>query len=271
MTTSNGNDPDLGITGEGHRQRNGDGERLVPANEVAEIVSKRIGEVNAKHDREIADLKLAMVNQQTANQQTANPPPAPAKVYSRAELAVAVEKNQISEEKANEIFDRQQEQRIKDGVLKEVGGALQAHQQNTFVQNKIAAYKEHLPDINSPGTKAYQDLQQEIQTQMQFTGQANSSPALELQALRVLFGDEGKLRPVGEHERETHQDTHFGGDQNGGNQQQGQHKLKLTQAEQSYYQKAIDNKVYKDWDAVADELKFSNQGLRERSAARHGR
>jgi hypothetical protein len=91
--------------------------------------------------------------------------------------------------------------------------------------------------------------------------------ATQLKAIRAVLGPVEKLKAAksGRTSHEGHRETGGGG---GAGPRGGQGNLKLSAKERTHYEgKVGPGKLYKDWKAVEDELKFARPETRQRHGA----
>ena len=248
--------------GDKGRERDESGQRVVPASEVANIVSERLNSEREKHDREIAKLREEIAESRKA----------PPKTYNRAELEELVGKGRLTKEQANEIHDKQLEQRVAGTVVNKVSELMTEQTRDSGIQSQIDQYKSFDAELNSPGSPAYKKVQDEVKHLMNIQGIDKPSKAMELVALRTVYGPAERLKEINTNEldRSTHQDV-----RTGGQMKHGEHKDAdtppnyLSADEKKYYGDLISKGIYTDWTAVHEEQKFANPGLRARAQARN--
>jgi len=194
--------------------------------------------------------------------------------YTREQLAAAVSDSKISEAEANAIWDRQQESRIRDGVMGEIKTVLTTAQREAEIQRRIDQFIGFDPELATPGTEAYNAVQNEKRSQQAAFGTKLSAKELEYQALRTLYGDETRLsnRSINERDRPSHRETYHGGGHRdsggGGDTELDKFKKSLHSDEFTYYDDLIKKGQYSGWEEVQKEQKYANSGLRKRTAAR---
>ena len=194
----------------------------------------------------------------------AKPPPAtePAKIWTKAELRKAIDDGQITEIQAEDVLERQREAQIARQVAEGVKAAVSETTTKQMVEEGLAAYKELIPELNTPGSEPWQRGKAQFDYLVKL-GQPKSH-ATELVALQALYGPVDKLKQAkgAANEPETHQDG--GSDEGPG--VAAPKKLRLSGDEKRYYGDLINKGIYKDWAQVEAEMKFANQRLR----AKHG-
>lgn len=263
-------DPDLELK-KGGSENDDPGQRPIPANEVNEIVSNRVNEVNAKHAEETGRLQgqIDVLTQQS--KQTTQPQQ---KTYSRAELNAAVTEGKISQDEADQIVDKQ----LTTQITADVTDNLTQQGTENSRQVMINSYVSHDPDIATPGTDARKRVEAEVRAQLELSGDHTATLRHEVLALRAIYGDVNKLGKVNTkpEDRETHMDTLQSSNDSGSDKKQSsQIKVDdsgnitgLARDEKAYYQDLINKGVYRDWKAVEVEMKFSDAALRQRAGAR---
>ena len=246
--------------GEERPLRNEKGEKILSSSEVADIVAKRIEENNRRWEKQIAEM-----------QKKETPP---AKSYSRAQLADFVSKGQMSQDQANVVWDKQQEEKITSKVVGEVGNLINNEKRGSELQGQINEYFAFDPALREDGSDAYKRIQGEITEQMRILGVTQQTKAVELAALRSIYGPSTSLKNItaGERDRQTHEDINSRGGMKISDKEIDPNTPPsyLTADEKRYYADQIARGTggYKDWDDVHKEMKFADQKLRARVGAR---
>ncbi|MFZ2652450.1 MAG: hypothetical protein WA210_20305 [Burkholderiaceae bacterium] len=193
----------------------------------------------------------------------ADPPAAPPKTYSRAELRQAVEDSKISQDQADEIWDRQTEARITQTVSERVRGETLTQ----TVEQKRDAYFSRHAELNDPTSAAFKRVDAIFTDLMK-----NGSPktvATELAALKIAFPDGGDLGP-GETVRGTSPEIGGGGSPPRGRNVQEKDTdppADLNARQRQHYERLVGpGNLYPDWKAVREELKHAKPSARTRAA-----
>lgn len=227
--------------------------------EVSKLLSQRINENNERWQKQVDELKQQL---ETKSE--------PKKVYSRAELNAAVESGKITEAEAQSIFDRQQQQQTEDAAKKAATETITEITQTSKIQASIDKYTAFDPGLLEEGSDSRRRIESEIRAQMGIFNQTKATLATELAALRAVYGPEDRLTTTQRKDRETHQDTNTGTDNDVEIKLNKDGSIKgMSKREKDYYQNMIDKGYYKDMKEVAEKIqKFGNQGIRKRAAAR---
>lgn len=182
------------------------------------------------------------------------------KVYTRADLKVMVDAGQITAEQADEQIEFQISQRAaqvaRDTVHQET--------QKGTVDSQLAEYKALAPELLNTGSEVYQKVKVEYDF-LRSTGDPRNV-VTELKAIRAALGPLDKLRAA-KAGRTSHESTPELGGEGGEGRRSGEGSLKLSAKERKHYEKGIETGRYKDWKAVADELKFANPNTRRKHGA----
>lgn len=213
----------------------------------------------AQRDLEMAELRGRL------SAQTATPPPAPVKVWTRAELENQVALGQMTEEAASQVYEAQIQRRVDETVKSTVDVRSLVDR----LDAELTEYETLRPDVLKAGSADRQRVAAEYQYLTR-----NGSPetkATELAALRAVFGPIAKLKAASAatSRRETHQEggSGDGGADNADTRQDGSPKG-LSARERQFYQRGIDDGRYADWKAVEAELAYANPDLRRKMGAR---
>jgi len=244
--------------GDEGRRRDDDGQRVVPADEVSKIVSEAVNRATSPLKDQITSLETKVNASVQTNKETTQ--------YTRAQLAAAVENEKISQAEADAIFDKQQDQRVQDTTI----SIINQNTQEQRIQGNIDKYKEFDADLNDSTSDAYRQVASEVAEQCQLLNLEAPTLALELNALKSVYGPVSRLKP-NQRDRQTHQDIST----NEGNDKPGDVTLNddgspkgLSKDEKIYYQDLINKKIYSDWKQVEEEMKHADSRLRNRVAGR---
>lgn len=245
--------------GDGGRDRDDNGQRVVPADEVSQIVSNAVNRATAPLKDQIANLES----------KAANPnPPKEDKVYTRAQLNAAVADERITQAEADAIWDKQQEKRNTDTTIQLINQS----RNDDKIQVEIDKYKAFDPDLDERTSDAYTKVALEVQEQCRLLGIQQPTLAVELNALKTIYGPANRLKNPQQKDRQAHQDTVT----NDGDDKPKKVEVNddgspvgLTKDERAYYQDLINKGIYRDWNDVAKEMGHADQQLRQRTSARN--
>lgn len=263
-------DPNVNDNGEGGQGSDDPGQRFIPANEVNEIVSKRVNEVTSKFTEKMARMEgeLDAYAKQSAKPQQED------KIYTRAELNAFVNDGKLTQDEADNVVDKQLRKQVTADVTKNMTLQGKENAQQTMINDYIA----HDPDIAIPGTDARNRIEGEVRAQLELSGDTEATLRHEVLALRAIYGDVKNLTQVNlnPEQRDTHMDTMTGGDGGSGHTKQSSaikvddsgNITGLSRDEKSYYQDLINKGTYSGWAAVAEEMKYADTALRQRVGSR---
>ncbi len=187
------------------------------------------------------------------------------KIYTLAELRTAVEGGTISQTTADQIFEGQQKSEMTTAIQSAMKDFSVETNENQTIQSQIKDYVDLLPDMNKTDTKdrgklqtAYNDL-----TGVLGLPKENSleDRKIQLLAMKNAFGPIDAVRTAksslsNEH-RESHQEQF--GNSGGDNGTDEKIPKGLTDGQKRHYSRQIENGLYKDWNAVTEELKFAKK------------
>jgi len=166
--------------------------------------------------------------------------------YSREELLSMVEDEKITQLQADKLWEKQ----IEDSVTKKVLGTVSKIDSQKQINQDLREYKRLKPGISKNGSEDREKVAEEYAYLISI-GQPDSV-STELTAVRNVFGPVEKLKK--KLELETHQET--GG---GEPPPKEEHKVlkNMDTRQKDYYTKRIEQGIYKSWDEVEKELKYS--------------
>jgi hypothetical protein len=216
-----------------------------------------------KREREIAALRAEFEGK--LEKATAKAPEEP-KVYTRADLNAMVEAGTINQAQADAQMDFQTRETAKAEAARVATEIVNRSTRTGDVTAQISSYVEAEPELKDKSSDTYQKVAEEFRF---FVGQGDDpkSLATELKAIRAALGPIEKLKAAksGRTSHEGHRETGGGG---GAGPKGGQGNLKLSAKERTHYEgKVGPGKLYKDWKAVEDELKFARPETRQRHGA----
>ncbi len=177
------------------------------------------------------------------------------KTYTRADLRAAVDAKQITQEQADDLWDRQRETQITENAKTVALDAVSGKQAKERIDADLASYKRLAPEIMDAGSTVRTDIQARYQRMVR-----NGLPgnlATELAAIEAVLGPLEKLERARSATRKQDHDQQSGG----GGEERPKTGNKLVDGldarTKAHYQKGIDAGRYKDWKEVEAELKFS--------------
>ena len=197
-----------------------------------------------------------------------NPPEvkAPPREFTRAELAASVEKGDLTQDQANNLWERQIIKRADDSARETANQVVTDRETARSIDADMLRYKELIPAVMRDGTEEREKVAKEYRDLV-----ARGSPkdrSTELAALRVVFGSIEKIEKAQSRSKpdvQSDEQTGAGGDTGGGEVE----KVKgLTARERAYYTDQIAKGRYKDWDAVKEELTYAKTALRRKMGAK---
>lgn len=198
------------------------------------------------------------------------PDPKPKTRYTRQQLVAAVEANSISAADADLIYENQLREDITAEVTRTVTNQVSSKDAVRVIESQIDEYTKHFPNATVAGSKEHQALQKEYQ-ELRKLGHPKGI-ATELMAAKVVFGPLERVKAGKEITREVHDGFQEGSGGSGNSRPRnkeeggGEGKVTLSGREKAYYQKMIDQGVYKDFKEVGTMLaSHSNPRIRERA------
>ena len=231
-----------------------------PAEPQQTVPYTRFAEVIAERNRYKAELdqsrQVSSTSAPAAPSTTAQPQAAAPQFYSRATLAQAVENGTITQEQMDAQLDWQVQYRA-DQTARQT--AQQMLQSQTLRQD-LGTYQQFVPNVVVPGTQEHDRYQREHAWLVSQLG-AQESEYTRLAAMRSAFGDLDTLRktrakPV---PPAAHQEVGAGSSQPPTTTKPGDPVAKLNNEQRELYKTMIEKGVYKDWDAVREELTFATK------------
>ena len=263
--------PDAANQGEGEgRPGPGDQGDVSPNKEVEGLRTGLLAEREKRHvlERQVSELngKIQTLSEVNKPQKAEVTPQ-----ISRAQLREKVAAGDMTEAEAEQVwegqFERRLGQRIDTTVKEAVGEVLSVTATNT----QISAYSEVMPEVLTEGSSARQRVQEEYN--FLTSAGAPDGLATQLQALRAAFGPIEALKKIkGERPETSHQDVGSGtggstDDETGTGMRADGTPKGMTARQRAYYADRVGpGKYYKDWNAVAAELKYQDEGLSKRRA-----
>lgn len=228
---------------EGQKDNKSKDEQFIPKVRFDEAQNKLKSQLQDEHDARVRLEEQVKQLQQGQNKQTV-------KEYSRSELRKLVEDEQITQEQADDIYDRQLERKFEQRLDSRLNEHTKSMSSQAFIENQLQEYRNLIPNLMVKGSEERDKAASEYQYLIS-TG-SKDSVATELAAVRSAFGPIEKLKAQGFRDVQHHQET--GGAGSPREKPKGL-QANLSARERNYYQKQIDNGMYKDWDAVEKLLK----------------
>lgn len=186
----------------------------------------------------------------------------PKETYSRAELLSMVDDGQLSQLKADSLWESQIEKNVTEKVLQQV----ESSNANSRVGRELDRYIEFVPDLMKDGSENRAKVAKEFSYLVSHGSPGDQST--QLAALRTVYGSIEKLSKKSTQHVETHQET-GGGHKPEPKTDKGLLKT-LSSREKAHYEKGIEKGLYKGWDDVEKELEYANPSVRKRMGAKIG-
>lgn len=183
--------------------------------------------------------------------------------YTRAQLKAAVDAGQITQEQADETWDRQ---RDAETTAKAEAAALAAVKGSTTqerINSDLSEYKRLKPEILDRGSETRAKIVDEYKYLVD-TG-SPETVATELAAIRAVLGPLDKLQNASKARRAPESEEQGGGGSDGKLPKTGKAMVdKLDARYREHYEKGIKQGRYKDWAEVETELKHAPPSTRAR-------
>lgn len=253
------------------------GTGFVPPADGSWVPRERLNEATAEV-RTLSERLARLEGRLSALPSGGQPPVAPRpelkKTYTRQELNAAVARGGLTREQADDVWAVQLESNIATKVDQTTAQAVAAVVRAQRLDSELGQYRTLVPDAFVDNGNAQRGRVRQEWEYLTSLGHPDS-PETELAALRAAFGPAAALSTARQKPdtRETHQETFAsgdGGDSGADTPDPGKPPKGLTRDEYAYYDDLRRKGIYRDWNAVREELKFANQGLRKRMGARFG-
>lgn len=216
--------------------------------DVEKAFAARLKSATAKQDEKIDALEVQLQQERDARIRLEETPPKKEETqeYTRAELLTMVEDEQMTQLQADKLWEKQITDSVTQNVLSTVANVDSQRQVNSALRE----YKRLKPGISKQGSEDREKVAEEYSYLVSIGQPDNIST--ELSAVRNVFGPVEKLKK--KIEIETHPE--IGG---GEPPAKEEHKVlkKMSARQKDYYSQRIGT-IYKDWDEVEEELKFSS-------------
>jgi hypothetical protein len=191
----------------------------------------------------VADLTAVIKSQSKPEEKKVEPP----KTLTRADLRMAVEKQQITQEEADNLWDNQLLERAREIARQEANQTLSVKQTSQRIDEDLRQYRVAVPNAWKEGTEERVKVAEEFRNLVE-RGLPETKET-ELVALRVVFGpvEKAKSRPSVEHDEQA-----AGA---GSPERKSEDTIKSLDARRkAYYEDQIKVGRYKDWGEVRKEL-----------------
>lgn len=251
-----------------HDQLDGEGndDKFVPPKDGSWVPRSRMNEAVDKVRGELMSEREARIRlEEKVNQLSETKSKEAETAYTPAQLRAFVEDGRISQEQADSIYQKQQQQEIDRRIAKAVQESTARNEETRSVTMKLEAYKGLIPDLMSDGSQSRAKVAQHYRRLVATFGQQQpdsiGDQRIQLAACEAAFGtvediQRRKSLDMTSESRETHQDS--GSDSDSG-VAESKVARRLDARQRSYYQRMIDNGFYKDWKEVEAELKYAKR------------
>ena len=197
-----------------------------------------------------------------------------AKPIKRADLLAAVERAELTQADADEMWREQLVQEAEERATARIRQDQRVAQGQQAIMDELSNYRAVVPEAWNPTSPERQKASQEYQRLVQrmttvgFSVPAPNTPqalALEAEALRAAFGPLDRLQGAKQHAeltrttRETHREV-GGTDVPDHVTSQGKDDpiKSLPPKQRAWYEQKIQQRVYKDWEDVRKERTYQN-------------
>jgi hypothetical protein len=206
--------------------------------------------------------RLAVVSTQLADATKPKDEPRkdePPKVYTREELDAAVEDGKITRATADQIIDKQIEDRAAERAARKV----RSEELLKTLDAKIGEFEAVVPDLADKNSDAFKKVAAEYNRMLSLG--SPSTKATELLALERVFGTPERAKGGGRH-LDSHAESFGGGSpaprKPGGKENENEAPSDLTAREKQHYQHQIDRGVMSGWKQVREERKHRRASVR---------
>lgn len=192
----------------------------------------------------------------------------PQATYTRAQLREYVDSGDLTQDQSDELWDKQVDiahDKKLDSALLKANNHTDEMLSNQNLVDRIGDYIKILPDLKDNDSENKQKVNKEFDSLVSIMGVfpkgSDQDLKIQLSALERAFGPEDKLKEKlksGSENRQTMESLGGNEGEPSGVPQKGALKG-LSSDQKAYYQKGIDQKRYKDWDAVEAELSFERK------------
>lgn len=247
MAEKDDDTPDDQTTGTDDDAKKGDKD-VVPKSQFLAALNS----AEQKRERELAALRTEFEDKLAKATKPAEKPQS----YTRAQLNAAVAASQITQDAADELWDKQVRAEARAEATAVSTEIVTRAQRKDRVDSDIAQYTALDPDILVDGSA----VRNKIAREYKFLVSLGDKPSgeTELKAIRAALGpiEQLRLAKSGRTQHETHRET--GGGSGGGRGANGKTLYdKLDTGKKEHYQKMIKAGQYKDVAEVEAELKWA--------------
>ena len=239
-------------------------EEVSPTPAQLRAFSQRLSSAREKDTAKISQLERDLQSEREGrirlDEQTKSSQPK--ETYSRAELLSMVDDGQLSQLKADSLWESQIEKNVTEKVLQQV----ESSNANSRVGRELDRYIEIVPDLMKDGSEDRAKVATEFSYLVGHGSPGDQST--QLAALRTVYGSIEKLSKKSTQHVGTHQET-GGGLKPEPKTEKGLLKT-LSSREKAHYEKGIEKGLYKGWDDVEKELEYANPSVRKRMGAKIG-
>jgi hypothetical protein len=231
---------------------------------TAKQLKAALASQKSHYERELAN-RDAQFDAFKAGAGTKEKPAERPKVYGKPELKAAVDGGQITQEQADDIWERQREAQITERAELVALDTVTRQATKERIDADLAAYKRLKPEILDKGSEVREQIREEFNYLVKI-GKPKDE-ATELAAIRAVLGPLAKLEKAASATRSVEHEEQGGG-QGGEPKNRGGSSKKLVDHlkgdAKKYYERAIEQRRYKDWEAVEAELKYARPSTRQR-------
>lgn len=194
--------------------------------------------------------------------------------YKRADLLAGVERGEISQVQADEQWERQLVSAAEERAVARMRQEQSVASSQQTIARELAEYRDVVPDAWVPSSPARQQASQEYQRlvgRLMAAGMPVPAPntpqamALEAEALRAAFGPVERIKQAKQDvdltrtTRDTHREVGGGTVPEHVTSTGKDDPIKNLRAkERTWYERKIEQRVYKGWDEVRNELTYKN-------------
>jgi len=214
--------------------------KFVPPKDGSWIPRERLDEAVGKHRSraDAAEARLAALEAERAQEREEQKPQ-----ITRAQLAEAVSKGQLTEEQAEARWEQQLEARVTKKVEKTVVAQNAQQQQLSKVDAVLKQYRDAIPDIAVEGSAARAKVTAEFNHLVDVLGEPNS-PVTEAKACRMAFGAPERIKELTRERQNGNPESGGGG---GGGNDPAPKKFEFSASQKVHYQSMIDAGHYTGW------------------------
>ncbi len=241
----------------------------VPRDRMNEAVESAVGKVEQQLQSE-RESRIRLEEQMKALQAAPAAAPAPAKKeYTLAELRISVEKEVITQEQADTVWQNQQDDKVDKRVEDSLTKFKTETTSNSAVDSGLQAYLDILPELVTEGSDDRKKVADAYNSLTRIFGVPAVSGSVEdkqlqLAALEKCYGSAAALKQkqlnakATAESRDTHEETGGGG---GEPVSEDTNKFikGLTSSKRKYYKRMVDSGQYEDWKAVEEEMKYAKR------------